>query len=144
MEMVAASAVAGPVASDLYAKLKGRDIPLEIEILKAIHEELCRIGRSEDRRTHLDVGATLSPGGRVLIVYPEGYNHVSVFVYGTAVVNILIQRDGKQDLAVALPQNRFTAIEVPDGSYLSLATGGNPQQDVTLRYSDEQWGTVLP
>lgn len=119
-----------------------------LDMLRLIHGEL------EWARTHPtpfgfhEEMMTLAVNVEKELTYdnrPPHLLHTSIFVVSSAVVNVLVKYQFN-DIAVALPQNRWTALEFPlqpSPPTIRLATAGT-QISAILRYADERWGAVLP
>jgi hypothetical protein len=68
--------------------------------------------------------------------------HCSIFPYAAAPVAVVLRGHGA-DIAVNLPANKWSAIEVPTRTVI-LLPGGATQVAAVLRYANERWGAVLP
>jgi len=123
---------------------------IELARIRDLLDILVNEARHPEPDKHvLDRIETLIAGAPLDLAYdkaPPTLYHVAIFVWGTAVTNVTIASGiGGAQVAIALPQNKWTALEFPfspSSPMLTLASGTSVA--CVLRYSDERWGAVLP
>lgn len=151
LDHVAVGVASGLASNAAYQALEpatpaGESVFGELRSLRELMEQVVELLQDEaiaykagNVYSHKDVPLNLA--APVELDPPRGYTHVSVWAPG--LTNVLLAKDGYADVAVALPANKWTALEMPDGWSIKPAVLGT-SVSIVLRYGDERWGSVLP
>lgn len=148
---IAEGAASGVATHAVVSTVSGPDTQLtELCRIRDLLDVLIKAVKYPSPDKHLfDRAETLIAGQPLDLAFdkvPPELFHVAIFVWGSAVVNVTIASGiGGSQVAIALPQNKWTALEfpfAPSSPMLTLAAGA--PVPCVLRYADERWGSVLP
>lgn len=141
-----ASNVAGNAVYDRMTPNKDEQI---YQVLCSIHDILSNMYVFGQPTKYIDLPITLQVNYETPLKLDKAapnLTHCSVFVW--ALTNVLV-KNKSNDIAVALPANKWTALELPfmdqldNESSIRLA-GAGANVPAVVRFADERWGAVLP